>query len=72
MISASCAQYERLGIAVIEKTPELFAITKSLGDGRFCGHFAHQAQPEYKGVLSGGRCVAFEAKHTDAGRNRPR
>ena len=66
LISAACAYYEQAGFAVIEKTPEPFEVTKRLSGGRFQGHFAHRAQPDYKGALRGGRCVVFEAKHTDA------
>ena len=33
--------------------------------GRFQACFTKPAQPDYKGVLRGGRAVVFEAKHTD-------
>ena len=33
--------------------------------GRFQACFTKAAQPDYKGVLAGGRAVVFEAKHTD-------
>ena len=67
-ISQSCEHYRTTGTAVIEKTPEPFHITRSLGDGKFQGNFAKTAQPDFKGVLHGGQMIAFEAKHSAAER----
>ena len=42
---------------------------KPYGDrrrGQYVAVFTKKAQNDYKGILNGGRCVAFEAKHTDA------
>lgn len=64
LIEQSCRYYQGTGTAVIEKTPEPFHITRSLGDGKFQGNFAKAAQPDFKGVLRGGRMIAFEAKHS--------
>lgn len=64
IVSRSCEYYRQCGIADIEKTPEPFAITKSLGKGKFEGHFLHKAQPDFKGVLKGGRCIVFDTKET--------
>lgn len=64
LIEQSCCYYQESGTAVIEKTPEPFHITRSLGDGKFQGNFAKAAQPDFKGVLCGGRMIAFEAKHS--------
>lgn len=64
LIEQSCRYYRKTGTAVIEKTPEPFHITRSLGDGKFQGNFAKAAQPDFKGVLRGGRMIAFEAKHS--------
>lgn len=36
----------------------------AIGDGKFQGNFAKAAQPDFKGVLCGGRMIAFEAKHS--------
>lgn len=65
LISASCADYRRKGLAVIEKTPEPMRPVNSLGAGRFVAYFEKMAQPDFKGVLRGGRAIAFEAKHTE-------
>lgn len=69
LINSACEYYRTKGIADIEKTPEPM---KPLGgadrSGRFLACYTKQAQPDYKGVLSGGRAVVFEAKHTDTGR----
>ena len=34
--------------------------------GKFTSRNTATAQPDYKGTLSGGRAVVFEAKHTDS------
>ena len=65
MIEASCADYRRKGIAVIEKTPEPMKPVQNAGGGKFVAYFEKMAQPDFKGVLQGGRAIAFEAKHTD-------
>ena len=42
---------------------------KPYGDrrrGQYVAVFTKKAQNDYKGILNGGRCIAFEAKHTDA------
>lgn len=71
MISASCDYYRRLGIAIIEKTPEPMRIIKPYGDrrkGQYIACFKKQAQPDYKGTLCDGQAIIFEAKHTDKDR----
>lgn len=64
-INRSCEYYKRLGIAIIDKTPEPFHITKNLGNGKMQGYFEKKAQPDYKGILCDGSAIMFEAKHTD-------
>ena len=76
LIERSCDYYRTKGIAYIEKTPEPFKVTRSLGNGRFEGHFAKQAQPDFKGTVlmrvaspAGlvppiGRSIVFDAKAT--------
>ena len=64
MIEAACEYYCDKGLADIEKTPEPFAITKSLGKGKFEGHFLHKAQPDFKGTIRGGKSIVFDAKST--------
>lgn len=67
-ISDSLAYYERTGVASVEKTPEPMRPIKNLGNGKFIAFFESVAQPDYKGVLRGGRAVVFEAKHTITGK----
>lgn len=67
-INAACEYYRIKGVADIEKTPEPMKPIKSVGHGRFEAIYTGKAQPDYKGVLIGGRTVAFEAKYTDTGR----
>lgn len=66
LIEASCRYYRDTGRAVIEKTPEPMKPLSGMDrQGRFQACFTKAAQPDYKGVLHGGRAVVFEAKHTD-------
>lgn len=67
-ISNSCEEYRDSGIAFIEKTPEPFHITGKSQDGIVHGYYAQAAQPDYKGILYGGRGIMFEAKHTETGK----
>lgn len=64
----SFAYYAQKGYAIIEKTPEPMHPIKSLGNGRFIAYFEKRAQPDYKGIIKGGRMVMFEAKFTTADR----
>ena len=65
-IESSCAFYLSQNIASIEKTPEPMKIVgkEKENGGIFRAVFMKKAQPDFKGVLHGGRCVLFEAKHT--------
>lgn len=65
LIEASCTNYQRKGIAVIEKTPEPVRFATSLGNGKFIAYPEKMAQPDFKGVLKGGQAVVFEVKHTE-------
>lgn len=67
-LDASFAYYAARGFALIEKTPEPMRPTKSLGNGKFIAFFEKQAQPDYKGIIKGGRMVMFEAKFTSTER----
>lgn len=60
--------YRDRGYAIIEKTPEPMRPTKNLGNGKFIAFFEKKAQPDYKGVIKGGRAVMFEAKFTSKNR----
>lgn len=68
LIEFSCERLRRLGLAAISKTPEPMRVIERLENNRFIAHFKKKAQPDYKGVLLGGRAVEFEAKHTMSGR----
>ena len=67
-IDDACFAYEELGLAKIEKTPEPMRVLRNLGDGKYMACFTKAAQPDYKGVLKGGRSVCFEAKFTESDR----
>lgn len=64
MIEAACEYYSQQGIAEIAKTPEPMRPIRSLGRGKFIAIFEKKAQPDYKGTLTGGGSIVFEAKHT--------
>lgn len=64
IISASCEYYRTAGFADIEKTPEPFRITRQLEQGKFIGHFAKKAQPDFQGCIKGGQSIVFDAKAT--------
>lgn len=69
LIESACRRYEQLGLAKIEKTPEpTRPIGAGVGNGGFLVCFTKRAQPDYKGVLRGGRAVVFEARHTRSDR----
>lgn len=68
VISAACDYYKEQDLAYIEKTPEAFRVTgkKKTSYGlTFEGVFTKKCQPDFKGTLSGGQAICFEAKHTD-------
>lgn len=67
LIELSCEVYKSGGIAYIEKTPEpMRPVSGADRQGKFTAIYTTTAQPDYKGTLSGGRAVVFEAKHTDS------
>lgn len=67
LIEVSCKVYKSRNLAYIEKTPEpMRPISGADRCGRFTAVYTATAQPDYKGTLSGGRAVVFEAKHTDS------
>lgn len=63
-LDESFEYYRHNGAALIEKTPEPMHPTKSLGNGKFVAFFEKKAQPDYKGVIKGGREIMYEAKYT--------
>ena len=69
MISASLRWYEERGVACIEKTPEPMRPLRAPNrQGQFLDCYVKAGQPDFKGTLTGGRSVVFEAKHTDSDR----
>lgn len=67
LIEVSCEVYKSRGLAYIEKTPEpMRPVSGADRQGKFTAIYTAAAQPDYKGTLSGGRAVVFEAKHTDS------
>lgn len=69
MIAASLGWYKSMNIAHIEKTPEpMKPLGKANRFGQFLACFTKQGQPDFKGTITGGRSVVFEAKHTDGDR----
>ena len=63
-LDAAFAYYKKTGFADVEKTPEPMKPIQSLSNGRFIACFVKKAQPDYKGILKGGREIMFEAKFT--------
>lgn len=68
LIEAACAWYSKEHIAAIQKTPEPFKVIRRMPKGQFLGFYQKQAQPDFKGVMRGGKTVIFEAKHTSTGK----
>lgn len=69
IIAASLLWYEQRGAACVEKTPEpMKPLRPPNSQGRFLACYVKAGQPDFKGTLTGGRSVVFEAKHTDADR----
>lgn len=67
-LDKSFAYYQEHGFAIVEKTPEPMRPVQNLGSGKFVAFFEKKAQPDYKGIIKGGRTVMFETKFTAAGR----
>lgn len=69
MIEASLIWYEQKGVACVEKTPEpMKPLRPPNRQGQFLACYVKAAQPDFKGTITGGRSVVFEAKHTDGDR----
>jgi len=67
-IETICEMYKLKNIAIIEKTPEPMKILKHTGNGHFEAIFTKSAQPDFKGIIKGGRTVVFDAKFTEKDR----
>ena len=69
LIAASLNWYKDKGVAFIEKTPEpMRPLRPPNRQGQFIACYIKAGQPDFKGTLTGGRAVVFEAKHTDSDR----
>jgi len=67
-VSYICEIYEMNGLARIEKTPEPMKVLKHIDKSRFEAVFEKAAQPDFKGVIQGGKGVVFDAKFTTSDR----
>lgn len=66
-IEASLRWYELRGEACVEKTPEpMKPLRRPNRQGQFLACYVKAGQPDFKGTLTGGRSVVFEAKHTES------
>ena len=64
-IEASCALLTETGRADISKTPEpMKPVSQPNKSGQFRAVYTKKAEPDFKGVMLGGRAVMFEAKST--------
>lgn len=63
-ILTACEFYKLQGIAIVNKVNEPYRVVRKLDGGKFIGIHIEHAEPDFKGVLKGGRAVAFEAKYT--------
>lgn len=68
VIETACVWYSKQRIAEIQKTPEPFQVIRRMPKGQFLGFYKRQAQPDFKGVMRGGKTLIFEAKHTSTDR----
>ncbi|WP_455619616.1 Holliday junction resolvase RecU [Eisenbergiella sp.] len=69
LIAASLNWYKDKGVAFVEKTPEpMRPLRPPNRQGQFLACYVKAGQPDFKGTLTGGRAVVFEAKHTDSDR----
>lgn len=67
-LSRSFEYFRETGYADIEKTPEPMKVIKRMDGGKFIACFEKKAQPDYKGLIKGGREILMEAKYTDSDR----
>lgn len=67
-IETICEFYKLNKLAIVEKTPEPMKILKHIDNGHFETVFEKSAQPDFKGIIKGGRTVVFDAKFTEKDR----
>lgn len=63
LVADSLEWYRNRRLAKIDKTPEAYRIT-GRGVHNFTGYL-EPSQPDFKGLIVGGRCVVFELKGTE-------
>lgn len=63
LLMRGCNYYRQKEVAIINKVNEPYIVTRKNGN-KFMGRFTGRAEPDFKGVLRGGRAIAFEAKST--------
>jgi recombination protein U len=63
-VEASLERLAELGAAYVTKNAEAVRILRNLGGGRYVVVYASNGEPDYKGVLRGGKCVVLEAKYS--------
>lgn len=68
LLMKGCNSYIQKGMAIIHKVNEPYKVLKKTSGNRFNGVFTGRAEPDFKGVLFGGRAIAFEAKSTQKSR----
>lgn len=67
LLMRGCNYYRQKEVAIINKVNEPYIVVKKNGN-KFMGRFTGRAEPDFKGVLYGGRAIAFEAKSTQKSR----
>ena len=67
-ILTACEYYKLSKKAVINKVNEPYIVLFKYEGGKFMGRHTAAAEPDFKGVLKGGRSIAFEAKTTSKSR----
>lgn len=68
-ITASCKLLAEKHAAYISKTPEpMKPLSRPNAYGQFKACYTKKAEPDFKGVIAGGRAIMFEAKSTASDR----
>lgn len=68
LIEGACRYYSSQNRAHITKIPEPFRVMKKAPTGIATVRFTAHAEPDFKGCITGGRLICFEAKYTDTAR----
>lgn len=65
-VELGCEIYGIEGKALIRKTPEPMKPVRRLKNNQFVAVYTKKAEPDFSGILPGGRSILFEAKVTGA------